>query len=98
MPGDRTEKPTGKRRDEARKKGQVARSNDVNGAVVIVAALMALHAAAPKILGRLQSSMYHGLTLTATPDVVSRQGIGPLMSSVLGTIIGSVAPIAGTCL
>jgi low affinity Fe/Cu permease len=33
---ERTEKPTAKRRDEARKKGQVARSSDLNGSVVLV--------------------------------------------------------------
>jgi flagellar biosynthetic protein FlhB len=34
--GDRTEKATGKRREEARKKGQVARSMELNGALVLV--------------------------------------------------------------
>ena len=36
MPGkeDRTEKATPKRRNDARKKGQVAKSTDLNGAVV----------------------------------------------------------------
>ena len=39
---DRTEKATPKKRDEARAKGQVARSADVNGAAVLLAALLAL--------------------------------------------------------
>ncbi len=36
-PRDKTEKATPKKRDEARKKGQVARSQDLNGAVVLLA-------------------------------------------------------------
>ena len=35
--GDRTEKATPKKRDDASKKGQVARSMDLNGAVVLLA-------------------------------------------------------------
>ena len=38
MADDKTEKPTPKRREEARKKGQVARSMDINGAIVLLAA------------------------------------------------------------
>ena len=49
MSGERTEKPTPKRRNEAKKKGQVARSNDVNGAVVMFASLMALGSFGPKL-------------------------------------------------
>ena len=35
MADDKTEKATPKKQEEARKKGQVARSNDLNGAVVL---------------------------------------------------------------
>ena len=34
--GERTEKATGKKREQARKKGQVARSMEVNGALVLL--------------------------------------------------------------
>ncbi len=34
--GEKTEKATGKRRDEARKKGQVAKSQEVNGAILLI--------------------------------------------------------------
>src|SRR5689334_18906757 len=98
MPGERTEKPTGKRRDEARKKGQVARSNDVNGAVVTVAALLALSTTGPKLVGKLEAAMYQGLTLISTPDVVSRQGIGTVLRTSFGAVAGGVAPIAFTCM
>ena len=48
--GDKTEKPTPKRREDARKKGQVARSMDMNGAIVLLASLMVLSAMAPKMV------------------------------------------------
>ncbi|MCE9584338.1 MAG: flagellar biosynthesis protein FlhB, partial [Planctomycetes bacterium] len=40
---DRTETATPRRREEARERGQVARSNDLNGALVLLAALVALN-------------------------------------------------------
>ena len=42
MAGERTEKATPKRRSEARKKGQVARSQEVNSTAVLLAAAAAL--------------------------------------------------------
>lgn len=98
MSGERTEKPTPKRRNEARKKGQVARSNDMNGAIVMLAALVALGSFGPKLTGQLENSMYHGLTLISTPDVVSREGIGSLLSSAFGAAAAAVAPILFVCL
>ena len=38
--GDKTEKATPKKRQEARKKGQVAKSQDINGAVVMLAVML----------------------------------------------------------
>ena len=44
---DKTEKATPKRREEARKKGQVAKSADLNGAVVLAAGLFAITVLGP---------------------------------------------------
>ena len=41
---DKTEKATPKRKQEARKKGQVAKSTDFNGALVVLAGLFAISA------------------------------------------------------
>jgi flagellar biosynthetic protein FlhB len=98
MSGERTEKPTAKRRNEAKKKGQVARSNDINGAVVMMASLLALGSFGPKLAQNLKESMYHGLTLISTPEVVSEKGIGSLLATTFKTAGVSVAPIAGVCL
>ena len=69
--GEKTEKATPKKREEARKKGTVARSADVNGAVVLLAGLAALAASAPLVMDRLQRSMHTGFTLISTPGIVS---------------------------
>jgi flagellar biosynthetic protein FlhB len=41
--GDKTEAPTPRRREEAREQGSVARSPDLNSAVVLIGALLLLH-------------------------------------------------------
>src|SRR3954451_5650136 len=81
MAGERTEKATPKRRQEARKKGQVAKSADLNGAVVMFAALFALSATAPHLVEVLQSSMRDACALISSPDVVTHRGLGPLLSA-----------------
>jgi flagellar biosynthesis protein FlhB len=98
MAGERTEKATPKRRDEARKKGQVARSNDLNGSLVLLASLFALGSFGPKLFQKLQSVMYQGLTQISHPEVVNKQGLGKLLLSNFGAAASAAAPIAGTCL
>jgi flagellar biosynthetic protein FlhB len=98
MPGDRTEKATPKRRNEARKKGQVAKSADVNGSVVLVASLFALGSFGPKLVQKIEGAMYNGLTQISHPDVVSQQGLGKLLGSAFGAAAGAAAPIMGVCM
>jgi flagellar biosynthesis protein FlhB len=95
---DKTEKATPKKRDEARKKGQVARSMDLNGAVVLLAALLALSAFAPGMFRRMADASRELLRWTAQPDVVGREGLGKVLSSVAETWLLSVLPIAAVCL
>ncbi len=47
---DRTEKATPKHRKRAREKGQVARSSDLGGSVVLVAGLLAISIIGPRIV------------------------------------------------
>src|SRR3954449_351546 len=98
MAGERTEKATPKRRNEARKKGQVAKSSDINGSVVLLAALFALGSFGPKLMQKLEASMYQGLTQIAHPEVVSQQGLGKLLATAFGTAATGAAPIAGVCM
>jgi len=97
MAGDKTEKATPKKRSEARKKGQVAKSHDLNGAVVMFAALFALSATAPHLVAVLQSSLRDAFALIATPDVVNGSGLGPLVSSQAKAASLAAAPVIFTC-
>lgn len=53
--GEKTEKATPRRREEARKKGQVGRSQDLNGAVILIAGMATLLATGPYILGQIEA-------------------------------------------
>ncbi len=97
MANNKTEKATPKRQDEARQKGQVARSMDLNGAVVLLAGLFALAATGPHLAAVLREALEDGLTLAAQPSVVNRDGLGALMSGVAIASMLAMAPIVGAC-
>jgi len=94
----KTEKATPKKRDEARKKGQVAKSADLNGASVMLAGLFALAVGGGAIAGRLQHAMTEALGQVSDPSVVDRHGIGDLLMGALTDTGLAVAPVAGACL
>lgn len=89
--GEKTEAPTPRRRGEARKKGQVARSQDLSAATVIFGGLIALLIVGPDIWGGLTQVMQLGLgadgptragDLTALATVAALcafKGVGLLM-------------------
>lgn len=54
---EQTEKATPKRREEARGRGQVAKSPDLAGAAVFLAGVFVLHAAMPAALGSLSTTV-----------------------------------------
>ncbi|HVY78527.1 MAG TPA: EscU/YscU/HrcU family type III secretion system export apparatus switch protein [Solirubrobacterales bacterium] len=94
---DRTEKATPKRRAEARRKGQVARSSDLCGAVVLLAALAALAGFGPGIVDGLAGSMRAMLADAAHPADVSADGLGQLLVPAGLAILAAVAPVALAC-
>jgi flagellar biosynthesis protein FlhB len=98
MANDKTEKATPKKKEEARKKGQVAKSMDLNGAVVLLAALLALSAFAPKMYHRMADATREILAYVSQPDIVGREGVGKVLSEVASAWLLSVAPIAAVCL
>jgi flagellar biosynthetic protein FlhB len=96
--GDKTEKATPKRREEARKKGQVAKSPDLNGAVVLLSSLFALSIWGPHIWSEMGASMRSTLALIARPEAITPGGIGRLFMEGGRTAGLAVAPIAIVCL
>jgi flagellar biosynthesis protein FlhB len=97
MASDRTEKATPKKRAEARKKGQVARSADLNGAVILLAGLMALSAFGPGVWRRMQEAMLETIALIRHPEVVSARGLGQLCGMVAVHVGLAALPIAAVC-
>jgi flagellar biosynthetic protein FlhB len=96
---DKTEKPTAKKKNEARKQGQVAKSTDLNGAVVLSAGLVALLAVGPAVVSGVTNSMRSTFAQISHPgEATSAAGLHALFDAFLHTILGTVAPIAGLCL
>ncbi|MEI2702428.1 MAG: flagellar biosynthesis protein FlhB [Baekduia sp.] len=97
MAGEKTEKATPKRREEARQKGTVARSQDLNGAVVLLAGLIVLGMTGPMIAERLASGMRTSLSAGATADVVQQHTVFNLVGSVMGPAMIAMLPLIGAC-
>jgi flagellar biosynthesis protein FlhB len=97
MAGERTEKATPKKREEARKKGQVARSADLSGAVVLLVGLFAVGVTGPAMAQRMGDAMRTALTLGAQPDVVSVSSIGQIFADAGTQVALAVAPVAIAC-
>src|SRR5436305_2255367 len=96
---DKTEKPTAKRKREARKKGQVAKSTDLNTAVVLVGGLIAVTFMGPAVVSGAASSMRSAFAQIARPDsVTSAAGLNALFHAALHTLLTTAAPIGGVCM
>ena len=95
---EKTEKATPKRRDEARKKGQVAKSQDLNGAIVLLASLLSLTALGPAAWRHMRDAMTNSLALISTPDVIDQQGFGRVLGSAMTDAGLAVLPIAMVCM
>ncbi len=96
---DRTEKATPKHRQRARERGQVARSADLSGALVLFAGIVVVGATA---LGTAQAgagAFRSIFSQIADPRrATSASGLDGLMHSALSTIVTAVVPVAGACL
>ncbi len=90
---ERTEKATVKRREQARDRGQVARSTEVTSAVLLVAGMVVLVAGSghfSAILGRNTSYL---LSQAHHLDPGNRVGLGEMVSGNLEVLLGALAPL-----
>ena len=94
---DKTEKATPKRREEARKRGQIAKSGDLNGAVVLLAGLFAIGATGPATAQRLGDGLTQALQTGSGRDPVTVSTIGDLLLSSGKAIMLCVAPVVAAC-
>ncbi len=96
---DRTEKATPKHRERARKKGQVARSADVGGSLVLAAGLFAITLLGPSIVTSCQAAFRDIFAAIANPaGATTAASLKGLMDTSLSTIALTFGPIAGICL
>ncbi len=95
---DKTEKATPKHRAEARKRGRVAKSPDLNGAGVLFAGFIAVLMMSSTIVAATGAQMVSMFDRIAHPaGVLSAAGLNGLFHEVLNTLLRTVAPIAGVC-
>ena len=76
---NKTEKPTPKRRQQARDEGQVARSADLSGAVGLVAGFAVLFLTGPQFWDACAGMMRETFAAMADPSIVTQQGLGQLL-------------------
>src|SRR5271166_3388486 len=96
---DRTEKATPKHRERARKRGQVARSADVGGSLVLAAGLFGVSMLGPRMVNSTADSFRLIFADAARPaQATSAAGLKSLMSSASATLLSTVGPIAAVCL
>jgi flagellar biosynthetic protein FlhB len=96
---DKTEKATPKKRREVRQKGQVAKSTDLNGAIVLIAGLIMISFLGPKVVGATADYMRNAFQdIPHAGAVMTAAGLSGLYHALLDTLLATVAPIAGVCL
>ncbi len=100
---ERTEQATQKRRDEARRRGQVARSRELNIAAVLLAGAMVLVAARPHFGTAMEALMRDGLTFDQAvldhPELMSGAladaGLAALLAFAPLLLVLALAAVAG---
>lgn len=95
---ERTEPASPKRRSEARQKGQVARSQDLGGSIVMAVGLFAVATLAPSIAQHMAATMREIFALASNPrHVTSGAGLAGIEQLAINTILVTAAPVAGIC-
>jgi flagellar biosynthetic protein FlhB len=91
---DRTEAPTPRRRQEARAKGQVARSQDLTAAAILFAAILALRFFGLDVFNGLLAIVSSGLILESPNDIPDLrsyvQSVGKTLADGLGPFLLAV--------
>jgi flagellar biosynthetic protein FlhB len=91
---ERTEEATPKRKEDARKKGQVVRSMDLPPAVGLLAGVLVLRMTAPAAWGDFAGVLKSGLGTIARPDLSARDAVGLVSQSMAGGMLAIVPVLA----
>jgi flagellar biosynthetic protein FlhB len=95
--GDKTEKATPKKRQEARKKGQVARSADLTNAITMLAGVLVLGSTGAAMAQRMADVMRETLTSMPRHEMVAQHSVGAILMDAGINVALAVAPVALTC-
>ncbi len=90
--GERTERATGKRRSEARKKGNVAKSREISSVAVLLAALSVLYVLSTYLVRQLSSVMVQSLLKIGTFSLNFENTVA-LQGEILWTLFQVLSPI-----
>ncbi len=77
---DATEKPTPKRKREARERGQVARSQDIGGSAIFLAIIIALHVGFLAAIDAGAQAFMVALTHAGSHDELTIRSVGGLFA------------------
>lgn len=89
--GDKTEAPTSRRRQEARDQGQIARSQDLTAAALLLGILMLLKTFGPGVVESMHATMLQ--MLSGTDDAVRAKSPTEVMLTVFGRNAISLVPV-----
>lgn len=89
---EKTEKATPKRRQESRKKGQVAKSNEINSAIVLLATFSMVFALLPRMVEDVKKLIVSCLVLSSTKQLTVAEVHG-LAISIIVFIVKVTIPI-----
>lgn len=89
---EKTEEPTPKKLSEARKKGQIATSKEVNSFAVLLGAALIIGIAGPFVALRVYSPLA-GLVEKAGTMAVDQGSSGDILFEVFGSVIIAMAPV-----
>ncbi|MEX0912888.1 MAG: EscU/YscU/HrcU family type III secretion system export apparatus switch protein [Gemmatimonadota bacterium] len=66
---EKTEEPTPRKRQEARRDGEVPKSQELNTAVLLLGAALVINATAPTLGGTVLTAFEHGMLMTGAPTM-----------------------------
>ncbi|NND54184.1 MAG: flagellar biosynthesis protein FlhB [Gammaproteobacteria bacterium] len=89
---ERTEQATPKRKEEARRKGQVARSRELNMALVMIGASIVMFISSPAMARALLQLMRDGLTLEPA-QIETPAAMATALGTAAFTALGALAPL-----
>src|SRR5258708_4839421 len=96
--GDKTEAPTPRRRAEAREQGNVARSADLSGAVIIIGVMMILNSFGSRLVGALKAILQELLGEKSLSDFSTGSALDGASKAMIQTGAAMMPLLAGVVL